>query len=68
MTTLTQHSFYNVTCKVCAVIRDVLVKGFIGVVNFFEAIGRAQAAARLMDMGQVEAAKYLMLEGNKKDG
>ena len=66
MTSLTHSSFYNVTCKICTVIRDALVKGFVGVISFFESLGRAQAASRLMQMGQIEAAKYLML-GDKKD-
>jgi hypothetical protein len=44
----------------------MLLKGFIGFVGFFESIGRAQAASRLMQMGQLEAAKHLMLEGAKK--
>ena len=57
---------YTVTCKICAVIRDMLLKGFKGFVGFFESIGRAQAARRLMQMGQLEAAKHLMLEGAKK--
>lgn len=66
MTTLTHSSFYNVTCKICAVIRDALVKGFESVIYFFEALGRAQAAHRLMTMGYQEEAKALML-GDKKD-
>jgi len=57
---------YNMTCKICAVIRDTalrMVNAFFGVV---ETMGRAQAARRLMSMGQAEAAKHLMLEGAKK--
>ena len=66
MSAVTHTSFYNVTCKICAVIRDALVKGFDGVIHFFEALGTAQAASRLMAMGYQEEAKNLML-GVKKD-
>jgi len=66
MSAVTHTSFYNVTCKICGVIRDALVKGFESVIYIFEALGRAQAAHRLMAMGYTEEAKALML-GDKKD-
>ena len=66
MTNLTHTSFYNVTCKICTVIRDALAKGFVEMVRFAEAIGTAQAAHRLTAAGYHEEARALMT-GVKKD-
>lgn len=66
MTSLTHSSFYNVTCKICTVIRDALVKGFVEIIRFAEAIGTAQAAHRLTVAGYHEEARALMT-GIKKD-
>ena len=67
MTSITHTSFYNITCKICTVIRKALVTAFIAVVAFGESAGRARAARELANMGLYEEAKSLMLQGAKKD-
>ena len=67
MTSITHTSFYNITCKICTVIRKALVTAFIAVVAFGESAGRARAARELANMGLYEEAKALMLQGAKKD-
>lgn len=67
MTSITHTSFYNITCKVCDVIRKALITAFVAVVAFGESVGRARAARQLADMGLYEEAKALMLDGVKKD-
>ena len=67
MTSITHTSFYNITCKICTVIRKALVTAFIAVVAFAESTGRARAAAELSRQGYYAEAKALMLQGAKKD-
>jgi hypothetical protein len=67
MAAITQTSFYNITCKVCDVIRKVLVTVFVGIIAFGESAGRARAARELANMGLYEEAKSLMLEEKKYD-
>ena len=67
MTSITHTSFYNITCKVCDVIRKALVAFFIGIIAMGESAGRARAAAELSRQGYYKEAKALMLEGAKKD-
>ena len=62
MTALTHTSFYNITCKVCTVIRNVLITIFVGMVALGESAGRARAAAELSRQGFHNEAKALMLE------
>ena len=61
MTTITHTSFYNITCKVCNVIRKALVTAFVAVIAFGESAGRARAASELSRQGLHEEAKALML-------
>jgi len=67
MTSITHTSFYNITCKICTVIRKALVTAFVAVIAFGESAGRARAARELAAQGLYEEAKALMLEGAKKD-
>ena len=62
MTSITHTSFYNITCKVCDVIRKALVTAFVAVIAFGENAGRARAAHQLASMGMYEEAKALMLQ------
>ena len=62
MTSITHTSFYNITCKVCEVIRKALVTAFVAVIAFGENAGRARAAHQLASMGMYEEAKALMLK------
>ena len=67
MTSITHTSFYNITCKVCDVIRNVLVTVFVGIIAFGESAGRARAARELANMGLYEEAKSLMLKKDKEN-
>lgn len=68
MNTLTHTSFYNITCKICSVIRKAFYVAFIAVIAFGERAGRARAAAELSRQGYFDEAKALMLrEDEKKD-
>jgi hypothetical protein len=62
MTAITHTSFYNITCKICDVIRKALVTAFVAVIAFGENAGRARAAHQLASMGMYEEAKALMLQ------
>lgn len=62
MTAITNTYVYNITCKVCDVIRKLLVTAFVAVVAFGENAGRARAAHQLASMGLHEEAKALMLQ------
>jgi hypothetical protein len=62
MTAITHTSFYNITCKVCDIIRKALVTAFVAVIAFGENAGRARAAHQLASMGMYEEAKALMLQ------
>ena len=62
MTAITNNYVYNITCKVCDVIRKLLVTAFVAVVAFGENAGRARAAHQLASMGLHEEAKALMLQ------
>ena len=67
MTSITHTSFYNITCKVCDVIRKVLMTAFVAVIAFGESAGRARAAAELSRQGYHEEAKALMLREDEQD-
>lgn len=67
MNTLTHTSFYNVTCKICSVIRNTLIALFVGMIAVGESAGRARAAAELSRQGYLEEAKALMLKKDKED-
>ena len=67
MTSITHTSFYNVTCKVCVVLRNALVAFFVGIIALGESAGRARAARELANMGRLEEAKALMLRKDKED-
>jgi len=67
MTSITHTSFYNVTCKVCVVLRNALIAFFVGMIALGESAGRARAAAELSRQGYYKEAKALMLQGAKKD-
>ena len=56
MTTLTATY-----CAFC----DIVAKAFKKVIETFEHIGRARAAAQLANMGYYKEAKALMLQGGK---
>jgi len=62
MNTLTHTSFYNITCKICSVIRKALVTAFVTIIAFGESAGRARAAAELSRQGYHDEANALMLE------
>jgi hypothetical protein len=61
MTTITHTSFYNITCKICTVIRNALITAFVAIVALGESAGRARAAAELSRQGYHEEAKNLIL-------
>lgn len=67
MTAITHTSFYNITCKICTVLRKALVTAFVAVIAFGESAGRARAARELANMGRYEEAKALMLRKDKED-
>ena len=50
MTSITHSSFYNVTCKICDVIRKGFIVAFIAMVGFAESTARARAARELANM------------------
>lgn len=60
-------SFYNVTCKVCAFVRDAVKSFFVKLIEMGEVAGRARAARELAAMGRMDDAKRIMLDGAKKD-
>jgi len=62
MTAITHTSFYNLTCKVCDMIRTALVTAFVAIIAFGENAGRARAAHQLASMGMYEEAKALMIK------
>jgi len=61
MTAITHTSFYNVTCKICVVLRNALIAFFVGMIALGESAGRARAAAELSRQGYQEEAKRIML-------
>lgn len=67
MTSITHTSFYNITCKVCDVIRKAIVAVFATIMIFAENAGRARAANELAQRGMYEQAKALMLKKDKED-
>ena len=67
MTSITHTSFYNITCKVCDVIRKALVAFFVGMIAMGENAGRARAASELARQGYYDQAKELMLRKDKED-
>jgi len=67
MTSITHTSFYNVTCKICTVLRNALIAFFVGMIALGENAGRAKAARELANMGRLEEAKELMLRKDVKD-
>jgi len=67
MTSITHTSFYNITCKVCDVIRKALMTAFVAVIAFGESAGRARAAAELARMGYMDEAKALILREDEKN-
>ena len=67
MTSITHTSFYNITCKVCDVIRKALVAFFVGMIAIGENAGRARAASELARQGYYDQAKELMLRKDKED-
>ena len=67
MTSITHTSFYNVTCKICTVLRNALIAFFVGMIAMGENAGRARAAAELARAGMMDEAKALMLRKDIKD-
>jgi len=67
MTSITHTSFYNVTCKLCVVLRNALIAFFVGMIALGESAGRARAARELANMGRLEEAKALILRRDEKD-
>lgn len=53
-------STWNVTCNICATIRNALIVAFMGVAAFAESSGRARAASHLATMGYYEEARKIM--------
>ena len=66
MTAITQTTFYNITCKICTVIRNALVTAFVAIIAFGESAGRARAASELARQGYYKEAEALMLEPTKE--
>jgi hypothetical protein len=67
MTSITHTSFYNVTCKICTVIRNAIIAFFVAAIALGESAGRARAARELANMGRLKEAKALMLRKDKED-
>ena len=61
MTAITQTT-WNFTCKLCTIIRNVLITFWVGTIAFGETAGRARAANELARMGYLNEAKKLMTE------
>jgi hypothetical protein len=66
MTAITQTTFYNITCKICTVIRNAFVTAFVAIIAFGESAGRARAASELARQGYYKEAEALMLEPTKE--
>ena len=66
MTAITQTSFYNITCKICSIIRKAFITAFVAVVAFGESAGRARAASELARQGYYKEAEALMLGKDAK--
>jgi len=62
MTAITHTSFYNLTCKVCTMIRTALSIAFVSIIAFGESAGRARAANELARQGYYDEAKALMTQ------
>ena len=67
MTAITHTSFYNITCKICTVIRNAFIAFFVTMIALGESAGRARAASELARQGYIEEAKALMLKKDKED-
>jgi hypothetical protein len=67
MTAITHTSFYNITCKICTVLRNALIAFFVGMIALGESAGRARAASELARMGRMDEAKALMLKKEKEN-
>ena len=61
MTAITQTT-WNLTCKLCTIIRNALFAFWVGTIAFGETAGRARAANELARMGYLNDAKKLMTE------
>ena len=67
MTAITHTSFYNITCKVCRVIRNAFIAFFVTMIALGESAGRARAASELARQGYMKEAKALMLREDEQD-
>ena len=68
MSAITYSGFYNITCKVCTVIRNAVVGAVVAIIAMGETAGRARAAAELTRQGYHDEAKALMMELKKIRG
>ena len=57
--------YWQVTCKFCIKLRNVLMGIFTAIIAMSETAGRARAAAELHRQGYYAEAKALMLESKK---
>ena len=67
MTAITHTSFYNITCKICTVIRNAFIAFFVTMIALGESAGRARAASELARQGYMKEAKALMLRKDNED-
>ena len=68
MSAITYSGFYNITCKVCTVIRNAVVGAVVAMIAMAETAGTARAAAELTRQGYHKEAKALMMELKKIRG
>lgn len=66
MTSITHSSFYNVTCKVCDVIRKGFIVAFVAMIGFAESAARARAARELAERGMYDEAREVMMYRSEK--
>ena len=66
MTSITHSSFYNVTCKICDVIRKGFIIAFAAMVGFAESTARARAARELAERGMYDEAREVMMYRSEK--
>ena len=61
------QTYWTFTCKFCNIVRKALITTFVAIIAFGESAGRARAASQLASMGLYEEAKFLILDGAKKN-
>ena len=59
--------YWQVTCKFCIKLRNVLMGIFTAIIAMSESAGRARAARQLATMGYYDEARAIMLGKDKEE-